>query len=95
LQARNSKKEETSLSKAMQHPKKLAGKLKSIRESLGLSQSQMIKMLGFEGELGQSHISSYENEKHNRIPPVGVLLQYSKISNINLERIIDDDLDLR
>jgi transcriptional regulator with XRE-family HTH domain len=78
----------------MQHPKKLAGKLRSIRESLGLSQSQMIKMLGFEGELGQSHISAYENEKHNRIPPVGVLLKYSRVVKVSLENIIDDELEL-
>jgi transcriptional regulator with XRE-family HTH domain len=82
------------LSKAKQHPERLAGKLKAIREKLDLSQSQIIKVLGFEDELGQSHISAYENEKHNRIPPIGVLLQYSRISKIPLENIIDDDLEL-
>ena len=80
--------------KAKQHPKRLAEKLRAIRQGLSLSQNQLIKQMNFEDELIQSHISAYEAKKHNRIPPVGVILQYSRISGIPLENIIDDELEL-
>ena len=84
----------SSLGKARQQPERLPEKLKSIRESLGLSQNQLIKRLGFDGELIQSHISAYEVRKHNRIPPIGVLLQYARLAKIPLESLVDDDLEL-
>ncbi len=77
-----------------QHPTRLPEKLKSIRRTLRLSQNELIKRLGFEGELIQSHISAYEVKKHNRTPPIGVLLQYARISGIPLENIVDDALEL-
>ena len=82
------------MGKPKQRPERLAEKLKAIRMSLGLSQNELIRRLGFENELIQSHISAYEAEKHNRIPPVGVILQYSKVSGIPLEQIIDDDCEI-
>lgn len=82
------------MGKPKQRPERLAEKLKAIRLKLGLSQNELIRELGFEGELIQSHISSYEVNKHNRIPPAGVLLQYSKISGVPLQIIIDDDEEI-
>ncbi len=57
--------------KARQTSARLAMKLLQIRQKLGLSQNQMIRHLGFEGELIQSHISAYEqeNEKLRRVTP--------------------------
>ncbi len=78
-----------------QHSERLPEKLKTIRLALGLSQNELIKRLGFEGELIQSHISAYEVKKHNRTPPIGVLLQYSRISGVPLENIVDDALELK
>ncbi len=82
------------MSQPKQHSERLPEKLKSIRLSLGLSQNELVKRLGFEGELIQSHISAYEVKKHNHTPPVGVLLQYARISGVPLENIIDDSLEL-
>ena len=82
------------MGKPKQRPDRLAEKLKAIRLGLGLSQNELVKKLGFEGELIQSHISAYEVKKHNRIPAIGVLLQYSRISGIPLETIIDDELEI-
>jgi transcriptional regulator with XRE-family HTH domain len=78
-------------------PKLLAAKLRQIRGHLGLSQSQMIRRLGFEGELIQSNISSYELEgKYGREPPLIVLWAYAKAVNVSIESLIDDrqQLDL-
>lgn len=82
------------MGKPKQRPERLAGKLRTIRLNLGLSQTELIQKMGFEGELIQSHISAYEVEKHQRIPPVGVLLQYSRISGIPLETIVDDEMEI-
>jgi transcriptional regulator with XRE-family HTH domain len=82
------------MDKPKQYPKRLPEKLKKIRILLKLSQNELIRRLGFEGELIQSHISAYEVKKHNRTPPIGVLLQYSRISGIPLENIVDDALEL-
>ena len=84
-----------------QTPARLAEKLLQIRKRLGLSQNQMIRRLGFEGELSQSHISAYEqqNEKLRRVPPPGVLLAYARaMSKMGggefLEALIDDSMEL-
>ena len=77
-----------------QFPERLPEKLRNIRRALNLSQNELIKRLGFEGELIQSHISAYEVKKHHRTPPIGVLLQYSRISGIPLENIVDDELEI-
>src|SRR5919205_4473125 len=84
-----------------QTPTRLAEKLLQIRTKLGLSQNQMIRRLGFEGELIQSHISAYEqeNEKLRRVPPPGVFLAYARVISTTgggefLEAIIDDEIDL-
>jgi hypothetical protein len=69
--------------------------------SLGLSQNQMIRCLGLERELIQSHISAYEqeNEKLRRVPPPRVLLAYARAISTTgggefLEALIDDDMDI-
>jgi transcriptional regulator with XRE-family HTH domain len=77
-----------------QKPARLAEKLLKIRTSLGLSQNELIRELGFEGELIQAHISAYERQHENRVPPLGVVLQYARIAGVNMETLVDDDLDL-
>jgi transcriptional regulator with XRE-family HTH domain len=80
-----------------QTPARLAEKLLFIRtKMLGLSQNEMIRRLGFEGELIQSHISAYEqeNEKLRREPPLGVLLQYARVAKTSVENLIDDRLEV-
>jgi transcriptional regulator with XRE-family HTH domain len=80
---------------------RLAAKFLQIRTSLGLSQNQMIRRLGLEGELIQSHISAYEqqNEKLRRVPPPSVLLAYTRVISTSgggefLEAILDDEMGL-
>jgi len=80
--------------KPRQKPARLAEKLLYIRTALGLSQNEMIRRLGFEGELIQAHISAYERKHENRIPPLGVVLQYARCAGIDMEMLVDDNLNL-
>ncbi|HEV2800364.1 MAG TPA: helix-turn-helix transcriptional regulator [Pyrinomonadaceae bacterium] len=82
-------------------PAQLAAKLLQIRLKLGLSQNQMIRRLGLNGQLIQSHISAYEqaNEKLRRVPPPSVLLAYARAISITgrgefLETLLDDEMEL-
>jgi transcriptional regulator with XRE-family HTH domain len=77
-----------------QKPARLAEKLLQIRTALGLSQNEIIRQLGFEGELIQAHISAYERKHENRVPPLGVVLQYARCAGVDMEVIVDDRLDL-
>lgn len=77
-----------------QKPARLAEKLLRIRTALGLSQNEMIRRLGFEGELIQAHISAYERKHENRIPPLGVVLQYARCAGVDMEVLVDDGVDL-
>lgn len=77
-----------------QKPRRLAEKLLQIRKSLNLSQNEMISRLGFSGELIQAHISAYEREYENRVPPLGVVMQYARCAGVAMEVLVDDNLDL-
>jgi transcriptional regulator with XRE-family HTH domain len=77
-----------------QKPRRLAEKLLHIRKALNLSQNELIKRLGFGGELIQAHISAYERKRDNRVPPLGVVLQYARCAGVAMEMIVDDNLDL-
>jgi transcriptional regulator with XRE-family HTH domain len=71
---------------------RLGEKLRQIRETLGLSQSEMLRRLGFEEVLIYNRISDYELGK--REPPFPVLLQYARAAGISTDVLIDDELDL-
>ncbi len=73
-------------------PQKLAGKLLRIREFLNLSQTEMLKRLGFDERLYRSNISQYE--RGDREPPLLVILRYAKIADVSVEMLIDDELEL-
>lgn len=73
-------------------PKKLAKKLKKIRLDLDLSQSELLEKLNFSNIIFQGNISQYELGR--REPPLPVLLQYSRLANIYVEYLIDDELEL-
>ena len=72
--------------------KRLGEKLLQIRNALGLSQSEMLRRLGFEDALVYNRISDYELGK--REPPLPVLLQYARLAGISTDVLIDDELDL-
>lgn len=80
--------------KPRKNPQQLAAKLKKIRLALHHTQSGMIKRLGAEGELFQSHISAYENPKNNRLPSYTLLLRYARLAGVSTDILIDDELEL-
>lgn len=76
-------------------PAKLAEKLKQIRLSLNLSQTDMLIKLGYSEDKKEfrSVISAYELGK--REPTLIDLLKYARIAGVLVERLIDDELSLR
>ncbi len=77
---------------ARERPDRLADKLRNIRLRLGLSQSEMLRRLGFEDEISYSRISEYENDI--REPTLRVLLQYARVAGICADVLIDDEAEL-
>lgn len=70
----------------------LAKKLFKIRETLGLSQNEMLKHLGLEERLPRTNISNYE--RGDREPYLYVLLEYARAAGVCLDVLVDDQLDL-
>ena len=75
-------------------PERLAEKLKAIRNSLGYSQTEMLIGLGYSTDRRdfRSIISAYELGK--REPNLIDLLGYARLSEVSVESIIDDELEL-
>ena len=73
-------------------PERLAEKLLAIRLALGLSQPEMHRHLGLEGEVEYTNISKYELGRNE--PPLNTLLRYARVARVHLEDIVDDELDL-
>ncbi len=73
-------------------PERLGEKLRQIRESLGLSQSEMLRRLEAEDLISYHQISGYESGK--REPPLQILLQYARAVGVCPEVLIDDNLNL-
>ena len=71
-------------------PHNLPAKLLAIRQALHMSQSEMVKALGF--QLTNARISEYEHG--TREPNLLVLLAYARLAEIPLEQIIDDKREL-
>src|SRR5205085_7015113 len=73
-------------------PKRLAEKLLRIRTTLGVSQNEMLRQLGFAGVLYRSNVSGFELGE--REPPLPVLLAYARAAGVYVDVLIDDVLDL-
>lgn len=71
---------------------RLARKLRQIRLSLGLSQTEILERMGLGEHLFRSNISQYE--RGDRVPAPTVLLEYARLANVNLAVLIDDTMDL-
>ena len=78
--------------RARMKQERLAEKLLQIRLALELSQSEMLRRLGFEDALDYKRISEYELGKNE--PPLAVLLSYARAVNVSTDVLIDDQLDL-
>lgn len=73
-------------------PDRLTVKLVQIRESLGLSQSAMLNLLGMGETHARSSVSSYELGTSE--PPLPILLRYARLAGVCMDVIVDDELDL-
>jgi transcriptional regulator with XRE-family HTH domain len=71
-------------------PKRLGRKLAAIRNDLGVSQSEMARLL--ELQASYTVVSSYELGTGE--PDLLTLLRYAKIARISTDILIDDKLDL-
>jgi transcriptional regulator with XRE-family HTH domain len=71
---------------------RLGEKLLQIRTALGLSQREMLRLLGYEEEIFYNRVSNYELNK--RIPPIPLVLEYARAAGVHMEDVVDDDLDL-
>ncbi len=70
-------------------PRKLARKLRKVRDGAGLSQSEIAKKLGV---TDRALISQFEGGK--RQPPLPVLLKYARLAGVTVDVLIDDKLKL-
>jgi len=73
-------------------PERLAEKLLHIRTSLGLSQPELLRSLGFDDAIDYRRISEFELGMAE--PPLPVLLEYARAAGVRMEDIADDELDL-
>jgi transcriptional regulator with XRE-family HTH domain len=77
---------------ARPRPRRLAEKLGKIRNTLGLSQSELLRQLRVQDEIPYTRISDYELDKNE--PTLMVLLEYARVAGVHLEEIVDDRMDL-
>lgn len=73
-------------------PERLAEKLLTIREMLGLSQTEMLKRLGAEERMTYHRISEFESGKGE--PSLIILLEYAQVAGICVDVLINDNLNL-
>jgi transcriptional regulator with XRE-family HTH domain len=77
---------------AREKPRRLAEKLLTIRQTLGISQSEMLKRLGAADRMDYYRISEFESGKGE--PSLIVLLGYAQVAGICVDVLINDELDL-
>jgi transcriptional regulator with XRE-family HTH domain len=74
-------------------PKKLGKKMRQIRESLGMSQRQIVDALNYKvTPLRASQISQYENNQ--REPTMMLVLAYARLAKVPMESLVDDRIKL-
>lgn len=72
--------------------RQLPDKLRQIRETLELSQNEILLRMGLAEELTRNIISNYEHG--HREPPLHVLLQYAHLAGLCLDVLVDDQLEV-
>lgn len=70
----------------------LKDKLKHIRLCLGLPQDQLAERLGLVGVSRRSRVSEWESGRCE--PDRFVLLKYSEIGDVDIGKLIDDEMSL-
>ena len=73
-----------------QRPAHLAAKLRKIRKTLDLTQSQLARKVDV--VTGASRISEYENG--TRVPDMITVLRFAKLARIKMEMLVDDQMEL-
>jgi len=71
-------------------PKRLARKLLTIRTELGVSQTEMARLL----ELKQTYTVVSGYERGTREPSLLTLLRYARLAGASVESLIDDKMRL-
>jgi transcriptional regulator with XRE-family HTH domain len=82
--------------KRRRRPERLGTKLRSIRDSLGKTQEEMVKHLiafGADPTIHTGYIADYE-KNGTREPSLFTLLAYSKLSGISINDLVDDEVEL-
>jgi transcriptional regulator with XRE-family HTH domain len=72
--------------------KRLAVKLRQVRDALGLSQNEMLSRMGLAEKFNRDDLSKYE--RGVREPSLLVILRYARVAGVCLDVLVDDDLDL-
>jgi transcriptional regulator with XRE-family HTH domain len=67
-------------------------KLAQIRDSLNLSQEEMVRLLAPGAKLTRNDISKYERAV--REPSLLMLLRYARVAGVSVDELLDDQLDL-
>ena len=73
-------------------PERLAEKLLAIRQTLGLSQTELLKRLGAEERMAYHRISEFESGKGE--PSLIILLEYARAAGVCVDVLIDDKIKL-
>lgn len=74
-------------------PERLGEKLKTIREKLGMTTTEIVDELRHPTATPhRASITQYE--KGRREPPLITLLQYARLYNVGVETLIDDEMNL-
>jgi transcriptional regulator with XRE-family HTH domain len=69
-------------------PKKLGAKMREIRKRLGMTQEELARHLGTDS----GAISRFENSK--RDPSLLEILEFSKLTGVGIDILIDDKMSL-
>jgi transcriptional regulator with XRE-family HTH domain len=77
---------------ARERPGRLSEKLLTIRQALGLSQTELLRRLGAENRMAYNRISEFESGKGE--PSLIILLEYARVAGVCVDVLIDDELDL-
>ena|SRR5215213_7890952 len=77
-----------------EHGPRLAEKLLQIRKALGLSQLEMAERLAKQAGVKLTYKNVWKYERNKSIPPIEVLLAYSRVANVTMNQIVDDHVRL-
>jgi transcriptional regulator with XRE-family HTH domain len=73
-------------------PERLGEKLTQVRNTLGLSQNEILSRMGLAEKLSRDDISKYE--RGVREPSLIVILRYARVAGVCLDVLVDDELNL-